>query len=276
MSPPSSSPNASSPSCRVSSPASSSPTTVPPPSKSRSKWPSNSGATRLLPRPRTRPPKPQRRPKPRQIRPAPHPRLPPFLPPRRYLRRHRRQRTQRLHRPLPGLPLRRHFHRYPDPKKTSKPPSKPSVKMAPKSSPHSSTNPSSRPPAACISMKPACWTELLTEARRQGITYIADEVLTGFGRTGRFFAGEYLTQKADIICLSKGLTGGTMALGITAATEHIFEAFLSDDRRKTTSTATPLPPIPSPAPPPSPASTCCSKGTASFASDGSPKNTKLS
>ncbi len=75
--------------------------------------------------------------------------------------------------------------------------------------------------------------ELLTEARRQGILCIADEVLTGFGRTGRLFAGEYLDQKADIICLSKGLTGGTMALGVTAATEHIFEAFLSDDRRKT-------------------------------------------
>jgi adenosylmethionine---8-amino-7-oxononanoate aminotransferase len=75
--------------------------------------------------------------------------------------------------------------------------------------------------------------ELTTEARRQGILCIADEVLTGFGRTGRLFAGEYLTQKADIICLSKGLTGGTMALGVTAATENIFEAFLSDDRRKT-------------------------------------------
>jgi adenosylmethionine-8-amino-7-oxononanoate aminotransferase len=75
--------------------------------------------------------------------------------------------------------------------------------------------------------------ELITEAHRQGILCIADEVLTGFGRTGRLFAGEYLTQKADIICLSKGLTGGTMALGVTAATENIFEAFLSDDRRKT-------------------------------------------
>jgi adenosylmethionine---8-amino-7-oxononanoate aminotransferase len=75
--------------------------------------------------------------------------------------------------------------------------------------------------------------ELLSEARRQGILCLADEVLTGFGRTGRLFAGEYLEQKADIICLSKGLTGGTMALGVTAATEQIFEAFLSDDRRKT-------------------------------------------
>jgi adenosylmethionine---8-amino-7-oxononanoate aminotransferase len=75
--------------------------------------------------------------------------------------------------------------------------------------------------------------ELITEARGQGILCIADEVLTGFGRTGRLFAGEYLRQKADIICLSKGLTGGTMALGVTAATEQIFEAFLSDDRRLT-------------------------------------------
>ena len=74
---------------------------------------------------------------------------------------------------------------------------------------------------------------LLAEARRHDILCIADEVLTGFGRTGRFFAGEYLRQKADIICLSKGLTGGTMALGVTAATEPVFEAFLSDDRRLT-------------------------------------------
>jgi adenosylmethionine---8-amino-7-oxononanoate aminotransferase len=75
--------------------------------------------------------------------------------------------------------------------------------------------------------------KLLEEARRQNILCIADEVLTGFGRTGRLFAGEYPEQKADIICLSKGLTGGTMALGVTAATEKIFDAFLSDDRSKT-------------------------------------------
>ena len=80
---------------------------------------------------------------------------------------------------------------------------------------------------------PALLDQLLAETKRQGILCIADEVLTGFGRTGRIFAGEYLEQKADIICLSKGLTGGAMALGVTAATERIFEAFLSDDRRKT-------------------------------------------
>jgi len=74
---------------------------------------------------------------------------------------------------------------------------------------------------------------LLAACREQGILCIADEVLTGFGRTGKLFAGEYLTEKADIICLSKGLTGGTMALGVTGATERVFEAFLSEDRRKT-------------------------------------------
>lgn len=75
--------------------------------------------------------------------------------------------------------------------------------------------------------------ELLSEVSGQGILCIADEVLTGFGRTGRLFAGEYLRSKADIICLSKGLTGGTMALGVTAVTERLFEAFLSDDKKKT-------------------------------------------
>jgi adenosylmethionine-8-amino-7-oxononanoate aminotransferase len=75
--------------------------------------------------------------------------------------------------------------------------------------------------------------ELLQTAKANDILCIADEVLTGFGRTGKLFAGAYLTTKADIICLSKGLTGGTMALGVTASSEKIYEAFLSDDRKKT-------------------------------------------
>ncbi len=74
---------------------------------------------------------------------------------------------------------------------------------------------------------------LLKTARENNILCIADEVLTGFGRTGRFFASESLSYQADILCLSKGLTGGTMALGATACTQEIFNAFLSDDRRRT-------------------------------------------
>jgi adenosylmethionine-8-amino-7-oxononanoate aminotransferase len=62
---------------------------------------------------------------------------------------------------------------------------------------------------------------------------IADEVLTGFGRTGKMFACEHAGIAPDIICLSKGLTAGYMPLGVTAATTRIYDAFLSDDRSKT-------------------------------------------
>ena len=62
---------------------------------------------------------------------------------------------------------------------------------------------------------------------------IADEVLTGFGRTGRMFACEHAVVTPDIICLSKGVTAGYLPLGVSVATEAIYEAFLSDDRRKT-------------------------------------------
>ncbi|HEY4156216.1 MAG TPA: adenosylmethionine--8-amino-7-oxononanoate transaminase, partial [Puia sp.] len=74
---------------------------------------------------------------------------------------------------------------------------------------------------------------LLKTARENQILCIADEVLTGFGRTGTLFATESLSHQADIMCLSKGLTGGTLALGATACSQEIFEAFLSDDRRHT-------------------------------------------
>jgi adenosylmethionine-8-amino-7-oxononanoate aminotransferase len=62
---------------------------------------------------------------------------------------------------------------------------------------------------------------------------IADEVLTGFGRTGRMFACEHADISPDIICLSKGLTAGYLPLGVTAATSTIYDAFLSEDRAKT-------------------------------------------
>src|SRR6185503_14246436 len=60
-----------------------------------------------------------------------------------------------------------------------------------------------------------------------------DEVMTGFGRTGKLFSSLYVEEKPDIICLSKGLTGGTMALGVTACTEKIHSAYVDEDRRKT-------------------------------------------
>ncbi|MGO9482932.1 MAG: adenosylmethionine--8-amino-7-oxononanoate transaminase [Candidatus Kryptoniota bacterium] len=74
--------------------------------------------------------------------------------------------------------------------------------------------------------------ELIRFCREKGIPTIADEVLTGFGRTGKFFASDYLKNKPDIVCMSKGITGGTMPLGATSCTEEIYSAFFSDDRRK--------------------------------------------
>ena len=75
--------------------------------------------------------------------------------------------------------------------------------------------------------------ELLYFIKQKNIICIADEVMTGFGRTGKMFASEYLQTKPDIICLSKGLTGGTMALGVTACSENIYNAFVNDDAKKT-------------------------------------------
>lgn len=69
-------------------------------------------------------------------------------------------------------------------------------------------------------------------AKPYGILVIFDEVFTGFYRTGRFFAADYINEKPDIICLSKGLTGGFLPLALTITTEEIYNNFLSDDPRK--------------------------------------------
>ncbi|MEJ7694457.1 adenosylmethionine--8-amino-7-oxononanoate transaminase [Daejeonella sp.] len=75
--------------------------------------------------------------------------------------------------------------------------------------------------------------ELLMHCKKEGILTIADEVMTGFGRTGKLFASDHLTQQPDLMCFSKGITGGTMALGVTTCAGKIYDAFLSDDKLKT-------------------------------------------
>jgi adenosylmethionine---8-amino-7-oxononanoate aminotransferase len=79
--------------------------------------------------------------------------------------------------------------------------------------------------------------EFLLRIRRLSTRYnvllIADEVLTGFGRTGRMFACEHASVVPDIMCLSKGITGGFLPLGATVCTSPVREVFRSHDRMRT-------------------------------------------
>ncbi len=76
---------------------------------------------------------------------------------------------------------------------------------------------------------PEVLTRLRMFADRYNLLLIFDEIFTGFGRTGALFACEEPGVVPDIVCLSKALTGGTMALAATVARRHIFDAFWSDD-----------------------------------------------
>lgn len=84
-----------------------------------------------------------------------------------------------------------------------------------------------------VMYEPDMLDKLIRIARQRGSLIIADEVMTGFGRTGWLFASDYLQEKPDLMSLSKGITGGTMALGVTSCTQAIYDAFLSDDKFKT-------------------------------------------
>jgi adenosylmethionine---8-amino-7-oxononanoate aminotransferase len=80
---------------------------------------------------------------------------------------------------------------------------------------------------------PSILNSLLSEAKENGVLCIADEVFTGFGRTGKMFACHYLNQMPDIIAVSKGITGGAMALGLTSCSQKIVSAFTTADFTKT-------------------------------------------
>ncbi|MFZ3482385.1 adenosylmethionine--8-amino-7-oxononanoate transaminase [Sphingomonas sp. 3-13AW] len=79
---------------------------------------------------------------------------------------------------------------------------------------------------------PAVLREMRAICARYGVLFIADEVMTGWGRTGTLLACDQADIVPDILCLSKGLTGGAIPLAVTMATEPIFEAHYGSDRAR--------------------------------------------
>ena len=75
--------------------------------------------------------------------------------------------------------------------------------------------------------------QLIGIAKANGVLTIADEVMTGFGRTGKLVAMEYCENTVDLMCLSKGITGGILPLGLTLINEKVVSAFDSEDIKKT-------------------------------------------
>lgn len=74
--------------------------------------------------------------------------------------------------------------------------------------------------------------KLLTICKENAVFTIADEVMTGFGKTGKDFACSYLENEPDMMCLSKALTGGTIPMAITTFTQELFDGFYDDDVNK--------------------------------------------
>ncbi|HET8809229.1 MAG TPA: adenosylmethionine--8-amino-7-oxononanoate transaminase [Flavobacteriaceae bacterium] len=74
--------------------------------------------------------------------------------------------------------------------------------------------------------------EILKICKKHQIITIADEVMTGFGKTGKLFASEYMKTQPDVMCLSKALSAGMLPMGLTTCTQEIFDAFYDDEVAK--------------------------------------------
>ncbi|GFZ82783.1 adenosylmethionine--8-amino-7-oxononanoate aminotransferase BioA [Aquaticitalea lipolytica] len=87
--------------------------------------------------------------------------------------------------------------------------------------------------AAAMKMHNAEGLELILKfCKANKIITIADEVMTGFGKTGKYFASDYIHTKPDIMCLSKALTAGLLPMAITSCTQDVYDAFYSEDISK--------------------------------------------
>jgi len=78
----------------------------------------------------------------------------------------------------------------------------------------------------------AVLNELIKICKQNNVITIVDEVMTGFGRTGKMFATQDLVNRPDIMVLSKGITGGSLPLSVTVTNDNIYHAFYDDDKRK--------------------------------------------
>lgn len=86
--------------------------------------------------------------------------------------------------------------------------------------------------AGMVMYDPEALETLIQICAANNVLTIADEVMTGFGKTGKTFAMDYLNEKPDMMCLSKALTGGTIPMAITTFTQEVFDAFYDDDINK--------------------------------------------
>ncbi len=86
--------------------------------------------------------------------------------------------------------------------------------------------------AGMVMYDPKNLDKLIAICKENQVFTIADEVMTGFGKTGKNFACDYLHQKPDMMCLSKALTGGTIPMALTSFTQEIFDGFYDDDTNK--------------------------------------------
>lgn len=86
--------------------------------------------------------------------------------------------------------------------------------------------------AGMVMYEPEALDTLIEICQDNNVLTIADEVMTGFGKTGKTFACDYLNQKPDMMCLSKALTGGTIPMAITTFTQDLFDAFYDEDINK--------------------------------------------
>jgi adenosylmethionine---8-amino-7-oxononanoate aminotransferase len=86
--------------------------------------------------------------------------------------------------------------------------------------------------AGMVMYQPEALAKLIQICKKNKVLTIADEVMTGFGKTGKTFAMDYVSEDPDMICLSKALTGGTIPMAITTFTQDVFDAFYDDDINK--------------------------------------------